>query len=530
MHDRPSPTVIIVGAGPTGLAAANLLGQLAIPTLLLERNPSLCDIPRAITIDDEGLRICQYLGLYEELRPHLMLDVEAHYLASGRYLARVTPGKQSNGHPMISTFHQPTFEAILLQGVQRFPCVSIRFQHCVESVEQDERAIYLKVRTPDGSIQPMSCRYLLACDGGQSTIRHALHIPLRSVGLPGGRVGRRWLVVDCEDDEDATRAAVFYCDPARPTVTVPAPGRRRRWEFMLLPGENEQDLSAETRSLTASRQAVYTFHTAMAASFQQQNIFLLGDAAHLMPPFGGQGMNCGLCDAYNICWKLALVLQGHASPALLRTYEEERRPHTASMIRFSDLLGRLIMPTSRPLAWIRNLFFRALNLIPPARALLTKAGIKPRPHYRRGLLSSIYNEHGLSGQPLPQPSVRTHATTHTPLDDILGPGFSLLRLYEIPRDAFKGFSHHTLRDVLHLRFVCVLPPGSLQAHKEQEADGTGPACPHVVIDDSGFLTKFLRNRRDLYLLVRPDRYIAGACKVAHLGALLDDLASQLRQG
>src|SRR5581483_9010397 len=143
---------------------------------------------------------------------------------------------------------------------------------------------------------------------------------------------QRWLVVDCvEDAADQTAPIIFFCNPSRPAVTVPAPQGGRRWEFMLLPGEREEDLlnpktiealiqqaravslpQATSQPYSIYRRAIYTFHAAIAARFAQGRIFLLGDAAHMMPPFGGQGMNSGLRDAHNLCWKLALVLQGHS--------------------------------------------------------------------------------------------------------------------------------------------------------------------------------------------------------------------------
>src|SRR5579859_164400 len=115
--------VVIVGAGPTGLAAANLLGKVGVNTLLLERNAGLSDYPRAISIDDEGLRICQATGLREALLPDILAGIDVYYIAGGHFLARVSPSSQPNGYPLISTFHQPTFEATLLQGLARFPCV-----------------------------------------------------------------------------------------------------------------------------------------------------------------------------------------------------------------------------------------------------------------------------------------------------------------------------------------------------------------------------------------------------------------------
>src|SRR5579883_1335446 len=195
-------SVVIVGAGPTGLAVANLLGLLGIDALLFERNAALSSFPKAISIDDEGLRI---------------------------YLAKVAPTSNRNGYPLISTFFQPAFEAILLKGLDRFPHVRTYFQHTIESFEQQEQGVCLSVRDPDGTLLRVECAYLLACDGGKSAIRQALNIPMRfplAELLPwtctNSRHRRavdhaqRWLVVDCIDDDDPLPAAIFFCNPARP--------------------------------------------------------------------------------------------------------------------------------------------------------------------------------------------------------------------------------------------------------------------------------------------------------------------------
>src|SRR5437016_10833650 len=127
-------SVVIVGAGPTGLAASNLLGLSGIDTLILEQNSTLSNCPKAISIDDEGLRICQALGLGKEVTENVLLDIDAHYLSKQRFLARVSPTSRRNGYPLISTFDQPTFESTLLKGLERFACVKVLFQHTAETI------------------------------------------------------------------------------------------------------------------------------------------------------------------------------------------------------------------------------------------------------------------------------------------------------------------------------------------------------------------------------------------------------------
>ncbi len=509
-------TVVIVGAGPTGLAAANLLGQAGIDTLVLEHNPGLSTFPRAIALDDEGLRICQSLGLKDEILAHALLNLEVQYLSGGRLLSRVAPTSRRNGYPFTSTFYQPEFEEILLRGLLRFSHVQIRFSHTVETCQQSAEQVLLTVRTSDNTLQQISCDYLLACDGGKSTIRHALNIPMR-----GMTFAQPWLVLDSIHDPLPTPVATFYCDPRRPAMTILAPQRRRRWEFMLLPGEKEDDLLREER-ITAllqqlgctytpriTRKAIYTFHASLATSFSNGRIFLLGDAAHLMPPFGGQGMNSGLRDAHNLCWKLALVLRKQATSQLLATYRQERSPHVAAMIRFSSFLGSVIMPTSHSIALLRDIILRTLNTIPFTRTMFTEAAIKPAPRYKQGAIVRLKRWPGnrLTGLLLPQPTVITADKQPILLDDILGPGFSIIRCHHDPTAAFANLTAPFWQH-LDARLICIQPsPGGENISVSYHSSNlTSIHHIHVVQTDD---TKFLRLCGNEFIVVRPDRFVMG---------------------
>ncbi len=529
-----APSVVIVGAGPTGLAAANLLGMAGIKTLVLERNADLSDCPKAITIDDEGLRICQAIGLINKIIKHIVLDIEAHYLSKQHFLAKVSPTSRRNGYPLISTFHQPAFEAILLRGLDRFPCVEVRFQHTIESFVQDAEKVTLSISTPDETRSIINCDYLLACDGGKSPIRHALGIPMyRPTLLPGWHrqnkretdIGQRWLVVDTINDDDTSTAATFFCDYTRPAMTVPAPHHARRWEFMLLSGEHDTDLSDDktiyeliqqarashpTMRLEAQhskprivRKTVYAFRSVVAQHLMQGRVFLLGDAAHLMPPFGGQGMNSGLRDAHNLCWKLQMILQQKASSTLLETYHTERYPHVREMILFSSILGNIVMTTTQRASQLRNWFFAIVNTVPLLRNAITEMHVKPQPRYSKGFLLPTQDGKNkrLIGALLPQPHVLMPDNKKVLLDDVLGNGFVVLRLYEKPAKAFEDVPENVGHQS-EVKYVCVLPQGVPFAEVEQKQ------C-EVVSDVDGVLGKFLRQRQDIFVVVRPDRYVAG---------------------
>ncbi|MHB8600950.1 MAG: bifunctional 3-(3-hydroxy-phenyl)propionate/3-hydroxycinnamic acid hydroxylase MhpA [Ktedonobacteraceae bacterium] len=519
-------SVVIVGAGPTGLAAANLLGQAGIDTLLLERNAGLSTFPKAIALDDEGLRICQSLGLGEEVLAHALLNLEVHYCSGGRLLAKVAPTGRRNGYPFTSTFYQPEFEEILLRGLRRFPCVQVCFAHTVELCQQTNKEVAVTVRSPDGTLQAITCAYLLACDGGKSTIRRTLNIPMR-----GMTFAQPWLVLDSIDDSQTAPIATFFCDPQRPAMTILAPQQRRRWEFMLLPGETEEDVLREehisallqqvgcTYTPHLTRKAIYTFHAAIATTFTRGRIFLLGDAAHLMPPFGGQGMNSGLRDAHNFCWKLALVLQGQATPQLLATYQQERYPHVAAMIRFSSFLGKVIMPTARPIALLRDIVLRTLNTIPITRTIFTEASIKPAPRYKRGaiLRNDTQKARALTGLLLPQPEVITADGRHVLLDDILGPSFAIICCHPDPLKAVANLNTDFWQ-TLGARFVCLQPTEKMRQVIALDHSTILPVIPFQVVQTED--TRFLRLCRDVCIVARPDRYVLSTFNVQNVGTFV----------
>ena len=515
-----------MGAGPTGLAAANLLGKAGIETLVIERNAGISDIPKAIALDDEGLRVCQAMGRDLALRDCILSGLSVECVAGGRLLAKLAPQSRRNGYPLITTFYQPELEAALLDGLRRLPCVEVRFQHTVESLRQDAHGVTVAMRTPAGALRQVRCAYLLACDGGRSTVRHSLDIPLQGTTFP-----QRWLVVDALCGETLQNGCVtIFCDPQRPAVAIPGPNQRRRWEFMLLPGETTEAM-LEPAAVSAllqragappathiERRAVYTFHAAQAQTFSLGRVFLLGDAAHMMPPFGGQGLNSGLRDAHNLAWKVATVLQGRAAAPLLETYHRERSRQAARVVAFASILGALFMSRARPLAACRNLLIRLLYALPLTRPYLEEMRIKPQAKYKAGFFVFRGRKTGAVGTLLPQPEVITRQGQRVLLDEVLGAGFTLLRRHRDPHEAFASVQTD-FWEQLGTRFVCIqtddAPPASSTSrhshHRAGHGHQNGPRGPQplpavaVRSTDPGLLGRC----RDRFVVVRPDRFILG---------------------
>lgn len=339
--------VAVVGAGPVGLVLAILVGQRGRSVVVLERWPEPYPLPRAVHFDHEVGRILQSCGVGDEVRAvSEPAEVYEWRNGAGTTLLRFgRVGLAASGWPFSSMFCQPEVEAVLRARAEAL--ADVRRGTAVHGlVEEDD---HLVVAHDGGEVR---ARHVVGCDGAQSTVRRLLGIDVDDRGFHFD-----WLIVDVVLDEPRVfdPVNVQVCDPERPTTVVSGGPGRRRWEFMRLPTEALEDLAREERAwellapwdvhpgnARLERHAVYTFQARVAERWQVGRAFLAGDAAHLMPPFAGQGLCAGIRDAANLAWKLDLVLAGRADPALLATYDAERRPSAQAAVDLSIELGRVI--------------------------------------------------------------------------------------------------------------------------------------------------------------------------------------------
>jgi 2-polyprenyl-6-methoxyphenol hydroxylase-like FAD-dependent oxidoreductase len=344
--------VAIVGSGPVGSTLAILLAQLGVRVTVLERHAQPYPLPRAVHFDHEVGRILQGCGIGDGLRAiSEPADVYEWRNATGTTLLRFGRiGDSASGWPLSSMFHQPSFEALLDERVRALPGVTLRRGVEVNALEIDGNGRGAIVRGADDST--VHARFVVGCDGANSTVRTLAGMPVHDLGF-----FYDWLIVDVVLDEPRVfdPLNLQVCDPARPTTAVSGGPGRRRWEFMRLPHEQLADLHEESRAwellaqwdvnpgnARLERHAVYTFNARYTEQWRRGPVLLAGDAAHLMPPFAGQGMCAGIRDAANLAWKLDLVLRGAAPDALLDTYQAERLPHARHVIDFSMELGKVI--------------------------------------------------------------------------------------------------------------------------------------------------------------------------------------------
>jgi 3-(3-hydroxy-phenyl)propionate hydroxylase len=511
---QPHTQVVIIGSGPTGLTLANLLGRAGIGVMLVERHATTVQEPRAVSIDDESLRTMQACGAIGAVLSGVVPGYGSHYHGpDGRCFARVEPTGTPFGYPRRNAFRQPVLEGQLRDNLARYPSVETRFGWQLTGLADLDARVRVELAAPDGTAQTVTCDYLVGCDGASSRVREGLGIT-----LGGTTFDERWLIVDLEGNRNTLKHTKVFCDTRRPCITLPGPDQTRRFEFKLLPGEREEDLlrpdtvAALLDSHGADPQArirrkvVYHFHARVAETWSRGRVFLAGDAAHLTPPFAGQGMNSGIRDAQNLAWKLAAVLRGLAGPGLLDSYAQERRDHVWAMIRLALRMGKVISPPSRLAGWATRAAFTALRVWPPASDYMLQMKYKPKPRFTEGfVLPAGRTGRALVGRLFPQPMVRTGDGKEVLLDEMLGEGFAVLACTRTPAALAAHLAHPVWR-ALSVRVVAAV----------------GAAVPpvggvEVVIDAGGALAAVLGADCATIVLLRPDRYVAAAFTAAEAG-------------
>jgi 3-(3-hydroxy-phenyl)propionate hydroxylase len=497
----PAPEVAVVGAGPVGLMIANLLGLAGVSVLVLERNRALLGLPRAIAYDAETLRLFAQIGLFDKIAPGLIQNPRVRHLNARNVTLMEAdfPKRGRYGHSSLGTFYQPDFERTLLEGLSRFENVRLLFEHAVTGLEQDGTQVILKISTPAAKSE-LRANFVVGCDGGTSAVRDMI-----GAKLVGSTYTERWLVIDAIMKNHKVKQITFGCDPRRPRVELPAVGERVRWEFMQLPGETEEILKSDDkirslvtqttkyRSFEIERKAVYTFHARVADRWRQGRVFLAGDAAHLMPPFAGQGMNGGMKDAVNLAWKLAAVLRGQAADTILDSYQAERAPVVRRMVEIARRLGSVIMPTGRIAAVARDAVFACLNLSGRFRTFISRGGVVPPPEIKKSALTGSERD-AVIGQMVPQPIVLSPQGSAM-LDEYVS-CHQWLAL-GIGVDPVSILSKHDLGilEALGARFICI------------NGARTDSRTLSLKSSDLDF-ADWIRRQGVRGLLVRPDRFIA----------------------
>jgi len=513
--------VVIVGTGPTGLTLANILGRYQVKTLVLERDPALSPHPKALNIDDEFFRLLHSLGLGEAMKQHAKYPISYDYVSPlGLNLGFVQGRTTEQNFPNRAAIFQPEFEKILASAALETGFVTIEFDREVISIKEKEAAgVEVIARQSNGACLAYLAQYLVGADGAHSVCRKQLGLSFNEVD----KFDIRHVVIDVLDDIDPSPIALTKMGWRRNFFSMPAPNGRR-FEFSLQKHETAEDLLDDDMlrrlfkpwrnydELKIIRKVVHSFRSRIAPALSVGRVFLAGDAAHLMPVFGSQGMNSGARDASNLGWKLARVIRHGASPALLDTYQDERWEAVLKTIKMATTNGKLQMVQSIPMSLLRDLFFGVLRLVPAATRYIREMKYIPKPFLRSRLVRPA-DEKGrpdeLVGRINPNPAVRQDGRDRL-LDDALGFGFALVGV-----DASRADLARASEIAERLSASCVIVTRGPSAPGGTSTNAHDLAPTVLSVTDQRYDGVF-KSYDGQWLLIRPDRIIACAGPISRL--------------
>jgi 3-(3-hydroxy-phenyl)propionate hydroxylase len=511
--------VVVVGFGPAGASCAGLLGSMGVRTLVSDRARSVYDKPRAFALDHEIMRVFQNLGIVDKVLPHTApFTPSEYYGVDGRLIKRLgaVPPPYPLGWPPNVVFTQPPVEEIMRSAAAAHDSVQLSLGTELIGLEQDASGVRLRLRGDDGGADggpagavakafDVSARYVIGCDGAASTVRGLLDMPLEDLGFD-----EPWLVVDVQVNESGLAklpdVSIQYCEPARPCTYLIGPGNHRRWEIMLLPGEDPRSMESETAiwkllsrwlkpdEASLWRVASYRFHALVARDWRRGRVFIAGDAAHQQPPFTGQGMCQGVRDVANLSWKLQRVLSGRSGDALLDTYQAERAAHVRRLTTLIKNIGLLICERDPAAAKKRD-----------AR-LLEEAGGEIKTVARQDLIPPLAGAacllsplaHAANGTIFPQPRVM-RAGAPVLMDELAGSGF---RVVVKDRQLAAALCANVLVARMEARIVLL----GTDVDVDADVTGRGVLC---INESDGVLARWFSRHACVAAIVRPDHYVYG---------------------
>lgn len=493
--------VAIVGAGPVGTLLAVLLGQRGHRAVVVEKWPTFYERPRAVTFDHEVARILGYLGIDSDNHPSIEQHDSLYYWknAEGETLLEVDWNSMTDsGFRTRYWFYQPELERQLRELAVTFPGVEVRSGWETVGFEQDEESATITGRRfESGETETIRARYVIGADGANSFIRDQLGLSYADRGYFFD-----WLILDLKPHEmgEWNPAHWQICDPKRPTTVVPGGPGRRRWEFQALPGEDLTELASEKKAwelmepwgmtpenAELERSAVYRFQAACAENWRNGRGLIAGDAAHLMPPFAGEGMCAGVRDALALGWRLDLILRGLANDDLLDSYSTERSEHVNYYIDFSMMLGKVICITDEEEAKARDERMIAELADQDGTPVDTDVAV---------LGSGLWVEGSpLSGELSVQGFVTETATGRTGrFDDLVGRGWTVIGWEEDPARHLSPDVREQL-ELLDANFVQLGPSGS---------DAT--------FTDDDIFHRWFTGQEHRFAVIRPDFYTAATAR------------------
>ncbi|NLU76608.1 bifunctional 3-(3-hydroxy-phenyl)propionate/3-hydroxycinnamic acid hydroxylase [Streptomyces sp. HNM0575] len=517
--------VVVVGCGPVGLVLSLLLAHRGRRVVVLEQYPDQYPFPRVVAFDGETARNFASAGIGESLNElgEALGEYAFQNAAGQKLLSFEAPYRPDrDGWPKATVMHQPTFESALRAHAETLDNVRLLTGHRAEHLADHGDHVEVLAPGPELGDRPLTARWAVGCDGANSFVREHMGAKVTDLGFT-----HDWLLCDVvfHEPREFTPNDVQICDPARPTTIVASGRGHRRWEFMRLPGETNEELSTVERmwellephgvtpdNATLTRNIVYTFQASTTDKWRAGRMLLAGDSAHQMPPFAGQGMCSGIRDAANLAWKLDLVLGGVAGERLLDTYQAERGKQVRHTIDMSVEVGRIVSELDQEAAERRDAYLLAMKEDAPERDVAPSFFPLEDGVLRRDARAA---DGGPTGGLVPQGRV-ARGEERGLFDDVAGRGFVLLSTLD-PYEVLEG-KNLAFLERLDAHLVRVLPVGTPPKQVK----------PHEVVDLENVYLPFLDGAGSVAVLVRPDFHVFGTARDrSDLPRLVGDLRRQL---
>jgi 2-polyprenyl-6-methoxyphenol hydroxylase-like FAD-dependent oxidoreductase len=430
--------VVIVGYGPTGMLAAVKLGRAGLKVAVLERYMTLYTLPRVGIVHDDVLRMFQEVGIVEKIKPATNFLPKYELARNDKILlSNAVQPMATHGWPEFISIFQPAFEGELDALVRAIPNIDLQQGVKAVATAQDADKVTVTVEEENGKRRDVVGRYLIGADGGNSFVRPALGVDYEFLGFD-----QDWLVIDAKMKKPPRPEIPLLrqlCEPEQPGMTMQMGAHHRRWSFMIFPDETIEHATRPENvwkrlnrpeggtpdEFELIRVASYKFTSQLAKRWQVGRAFLAGDSAHLMPPFLAQGMCSGFRDAYNLAWKLELVVKGLAAPSLLVTYESERGANSRATIIESARVGQNVIERDLKKAEERDARLAVMQA-ELDKAKGQKALIAFRvPGFTEGLMARPGERVHAAGDVFPQARVKRNGS-EGPFDDLAGRGFLIV--------------------------------------------------------------------------------------------------------
>ncbi len=352
--------IIIVGLGPVGAITAKLLANFDLTVLVLEKAKEIHSSPRAIHFDGEVMRVFQNAGLATQIKKIARSTHKGmHFVGERNETLLIRKGVEGVGEQGWENnwyFFQPDLEKVLRDSLQSHPNVTIRLGENVTSVRNTELKTQVITKNDlNNDERYYESDWIIGCDGAKSLVSKSMATQVEDLGLD-----EKWLVIDLIVSKDSPRAAnlpdytIQHCNPQRPMTRCYINSSRRRWEIMVLPDDNIEQVTSEKfiwsilktwlgpGDAVIERAQIYTFHSIIKTVWKKSHMILAGDSAHQSPPFLGQGLCAGIRDASSLAWRLGWVVEGKANKSIIDSYVQERKSHVREFIDLAVSCGKII--------------------------------------------------------------------------------------------------------------------------------------------------------------------------------------------